>query len=123
MMAAGGVSVAAVTDLHFAHGLHGAHGDDGAEEALGDAALVLHRAVFPHDRDDYDSHGRDHEGGRDGGGSDHGPEDHASHGHGFAAPPVQAASLSAHAPDKPLRVFEADILLPEPLYLTEHIPD
>ena len=109
----GGVSASAHTALHLAHGA------DGVEETFSGASLVLHKALFPHDPYDHGDHHHDEENDSD---SDHGPDDHAAHCHGFAVAspitPVDEADWS-----KELRAFEADILLPEPLYLTEHIPD
>ena len=113
LLVTGGVSASIHTTLHLAHGV------DGAEESISGASLVLHKTLFPHDPHDHGDHDRDKDGDSD---SDHGPDDHAAHCHGCAVTslitPVGGADWG-----KELRMFEADILLPEPLYLTEHIPD
>ena len=108
----GGVSASAHTALHLAHGA------DEVEETFSGASLVLHKALFPHDPHD---HGDQHHDKEDDSASDHGPDDHAAHCHGCAVTSLITPVGGADWGKEP-RVFEADILLQDPLYLTEHIP-
>ncbi|MCG8543043.1 MAG: hypothetical protein MJE12_02425 [Alphaproteobacteria bacterium] len=109
----GGVSASVHAALHLAHGV------DGVEETFAGASLVLHKALFPHDPHHHDGHHHDKDGDAD---SNHGSEDHASYCHGYAVISMTTPVGGVDWGKEP-RVFEADTLLPEPLYLTEHIPD
>ena len=108
----GAAANAADTLLHAQHDT-----GSGIEKVSPDSMiLALHEAFYVH-RD-----GHHHGNSDDGQTGEHGAGDHVSHCHGCA---VTGATLSIEWNEqvKPAFLFASDAPLPDPVYLTDHIPD
>jgi len=108
-----GVNASAHTELHLMHGSF--------EAASASTRSDVHNVPHQHNQVDHDAHHHgSHE--QDGEKGDHGHEEHASQYHGCAIEVAQGSERHQNWLRTP-NSFESDRLLPDPLFLAEHIPD